>query len=266
MNIFQNTSKEVANNTNKGDIMNAYDLLNETEGTKVFEFDLQIDQLEKMLEKNCQALFSSEENSETLEAGVEKMYPVYTIKVPEKIILSGPVKCLCMDLSISDGVIQKHDDIYEISTDLGVKVWHHNPKINFSLDISNGMNSSKMILDRTNQSFEGSKHAGDVDVSNMSYDLSIGDIQLTDKCMSVIDTFADFAEMSVYLLDFKYKKVITVEDDMYYLHNGEKHLAKRGDIFVLNDLDKMEGYLITQDNLVLYKYLYKTITNDYTSD
>ncbi len=253
-----NAGKEDTNNTNKGDIMNVYDLL---KGTKVLEFDIPVNQLEEILDDCESTLYTYSKNSEPLEEGVEKVYPVYTCNIPGKIILSESLKNLCVDLSMSDDVIQEHDGIYEISTDVGVEGGLHDPEINFSIDISNGMNNSKMILDSTNPSFEGSVYHDNVEVYSDSYDLSMGDIQLTDNCISVIDTFADHAIMSAYFLDLKYKKVIVVENDMYYLNNGEKHLAKLGDFLVLNDLEKMEGYVINQDNFLLHYYLRKTISN-----
>lgn len=260
-----NAGKEDTNNTNKGDIMNVYDLLKGTkEDTKVLEFDIPVKSLEEIIKKNCKALDDYEEDSEPLEEGVEKVYPVYILKVPGKIIFSNTLNHICIDLSMADDVIQKHDGIYEISTDVGVEGGLRDSKINFSMDISNGMNSSKMILDSTNLSFDDSVYYADVEVYNDSYDLSMGDIQMTDKCMSVIDTFADDAIMSAYFLDFNYKKVIVVENDMYYLdkEKGEKCLAKSGNILVLDDLEKMEGYVINQDSFVLHHYLHRIISRD----
>ena len=238
-NTNTNAGKELDNNTNKGDIMyNVKDLL---KGTKVLELDIPVKKLEEILYDSESAILSFKYK------GIEKVYPVYTINMPEKLIFSSEnFDYLCVDLSDSDGVIQEHDGIYEISTDVGVEGGLHDPKINFSLDISKGMNNSKVILDSTNLSFEYSRFVEDVDVSNYSYDLCIGgDVQLTDKCMSVMDTFADYGYMSVYFSNFKSKKVIVAEDDdMYYLNNGEKHIAKSGNFIVFNDLEKMEGCLL----------------------
>ena len=206
MNIFQNTSKEVANNTNKGDIMNVYDLL---KGTRVLEFGIPAKQLDRLIGANYASLHDSygyieKENPVPLEEGAKKVYPVYTVKVQEKIYFSDTSE----DCS---------EDQY----------------------MSNGRNTSNRILDST----------------HLSYDSNTENRKLADKHMSVMDICEDAEATPVYLLVSTYKKVIILEDDMYYQYKGEKRLAKSGNFLVLNDLEKMEGYEVDQRNSELYDYL-----------
>lgn len=208
MNIFQNTSKEVANSTNKGDIMNVHELL---KGTRVLEFGIPAKQLERLIGDNYASLHDSYgyiENTEPLEEGAKKVYPVYTVKVQEKIYFSDTSE----DCS---------EDQY----------------------IPNGRNTSNRILDST----------------HLSYDSNTENRKLADKHMSVMDICEDAGAIPVYLLVSTYKKVIILEDDMYYLYKGEKRLAKSGNFLVLNDLEKMEGYEVDQRNSELYNHLERII-------